>query len=389
MHRFELKTHYFLKSEINELFITNALRTFAISTISIFIPIFLYQKGYSMIDICLYLITWVIIAILANYNVLKFISKHGIKHAIALSIPIIVAFFLVLYNIDTLRQFLGDYVTLYLLAILKAVQAAFFFMGFHLEFAKFCKKESSTKQLGIMNATATILSIIGPLVGAMVISWYGFNTMFFIIIVVLALSVVPLFFSKDTSEMFEVDFRKIIKSFGKHNSWPFFAEGVRSMAAMYFWPLLFYFVIQTIEAIGGVYTISRLMVALLTIYVGKKATDLNRKKILKAGAYLHSFTLFTRVFVKTVLTITFVQGVGGISWAMLHLPFHTIFYNNSKKKGIAYMTFYREVFLQAGRLAAVLVLLLMLLVFSVEVALIVSVIIGALSVFVMMMIEEE
>jgi hypothetical protein len=118
-------------------------------------------------------------------------------------------------------------------------------------------------------------------------------------------------------------------------------------------------------------------------------SEMNRKKILKIGAYIHSLSLVLRTVMKTVFTIALVQGFGGISWALLHLPFQSIFYNNSKKGGIAYTTYYREVFLQLGRLVGALIFVIFLFLFDAKMSLVFSIIFGAIAVFVMMRIRDE
>ncbi|MGM5487642.1 MAG: hypothetical protein ACQESG_01710 [Nanobdellota archaeon] len=53
MHHFHLT--YLLKKEINEIYIMNSLHTFAISSVGIFVPIFLLNRGFSLLLVLLYL----------------------------------------------------------------------------------------------------------------------------------------------------------------------------------------------------------------------------------------------------------------------------------------------------------------------------------------------
>ncbi len=55
MPYFHFKVPYFLKKEINEVYIMHSLRSFSISTVAIFVPIFFLMKGYTFIEIVLYL----------------------------------------------------------------------------------------------------------------------------------------------------------------------------------------------------------------------------------------------------------------------------------------------------------------------------------------------
>ncbi|MBL7116774.1 MAG: hypothetical protein ISS25_03030 [Nanoarchaeota archaeon] len=389
MHYFPLKLGYFLKSEINELYITNALRSFALSTIAIFLPIFFLKKGYSLYEVLLYFLVIVIIAPFFCESALRFSSKKGVKHSIALSTPLLIVFFIGLYNIDYLINFFGRISTLVFLSIFSSISTSFYFMGFHIDFARFSEVKQSARQISIIQALGIIFSIIGPLFGALVISFYSFNVLFVIVMITLLFSVMPLFFSKEVHEPFEVKIRNIFSKEEIKRSWVFFAEGVSDYAARIFWPLLLYFLMINLNQIGGLFTLSNALLALFTIYVGKKIHSHNKKKILRIGAIIRSLTLVIRTLLKTVSTIAIVQGFGGISLALVSIPFQSTFYNNSKKIGIAHTIFSREVYLHLGRFCLILLLALLLLFTKAIVALIVAIIVGALFTLFMIKIREE
>jgi YQGE family putative transporter len=359
------------------------------STISIFIPIYLLEMGYQLNEVCYYLIFWVLCLILTTFAALKLAGRYGVKHIITLSVPLTIAFFVCLYFIEDLIAQIGGIPTIALLAVVKSLAAAFYFMGFHLDFARFSEKEKGAAQLGAINATSTIITILGPLLGALIITASGYQSLFIFVMIVLLFSIIPMFFSEEFHERFDFRITELAKTVGKHNSWPFFAEGVRFMAAAYFWPILFFFTIKALSSIGLVYSISKFLVAALTFYIGGRLSDLNKKKILRLGGYIHSLTLMVRTVLKTVFAIAVVQGFGGISYALINLPFQSIFYRNSKKIGIAYMTYFRELYMNIGRLCSILVLLFLLMFIEQNHALISAIIIGALAVFIMMNIEDE
>ena len=92
MHDAHLKTTYLLKEEIKELYLTSAIHSFAIALVAIFIPIFLLQSGFSLVQVVIYEIIHYALAAVSAYFAMKYASKNGVKHSMIISIP----FFIVL-----------------------------------------------------------------------------------------------------------------------------------------------------------------------------------------------------------------------------------------------------------------------------------------------------
>ena len=87
--------------------------------------------------------------------------------------------------------------------------------------------------------------------------------------------------------------------------------------------------------------------------------------------------------------ITIVQGVGAAAFTMIKMPFYSIFYNNSKKKGISKVILLREIYLHLGRATSLIILgISIFLLKDVRAALIVAIVIGAISTLFMSNLEE-
>lgn len=388
MHRPHLKLPYLMNREITELYVTNALRTFAVSTIAIFIPVFLLKQGFSMLHVALFVLSHVAIGSFFCHVALGFAARHGVKRSMLLSVPALISFFLCLYNIVAIRGALGDYPTLIVLGVIQALASAFYYMGFHVEFAKFSDADRSAGQLSILNVLATAFSILGPLLGALVITFSSFNTLFVIIMALLFMSMIPLFMSSEVHEPFEFRIKHAI-NIQQANALPFVAEGIRYVAAETFWPVLLYLLFTELDSIGGIFTISNAIFVLFTLYIGMKTKESNKHRILNWGSFLHSLTLAGRTLLDSISLVAVVQGFGALTWSMVHLPFHAIFYNNSKKRGIAYMIFFREMYLHIGRILIILVFIALLLLTETKLALIMSIMISALGMFFMTRITDE
>ncbi len=384
-----MKIEYFLKKEITELYITNSLRSLGLSLISVFLPIFFIKQGYSLLDIVLYLLINIFVGIMLSYSALKFIAKQGIKHSILVSLPFLLVFFIMLHNLEELIVILGKYCYLTILSILSAISVKFYYMGFHVDFAKFTQIKDSAKQLSFITALSILFSVLGPIVGALIISYYSFKMLFVIIILIIMSSVTPLFFTKDHPEPVDFDIKNTFSKEKLKENWPFYAEGVRDYASRIYWPILLYFLLISISQIGALFTISNGILVLFTIYIGKITKEKNKKTLLRTGTIIHAISLGIRSFLKTMSLITIVQGVGAAAFTMIKMPFYSIFYNNSKKKGISKVILLREIYLHLGRATSLIILgISIFLLKDVRAALIVAIVIGAISTLFMSNLEE-
>lgn len=384
-----LNIEYFLKKEINELYVTHALKSFAISTISIFLPIFFLKKGYSLQEVMIYFLIHSIFATIFCYTALRFTSKKGVTHSMVLSIPFFIVFFMGLYNMEFIFGYFDRILLMILLALIITIAEAHYWMAFHVDFARFSDNNKTSSQIGLVQSLGVIFSIVGPLFGALVISFASFETLFLIVTIVLIISVVPMFFSKETHEPFEFEIKRVFSSKEFKHNWPFFAEGIRDYGARIFWPILLYMLAINIKELGGIFTLSNAVLAVFTFYVGKKITEGNKRRILKTGAITHSITLVIRSFLRSISFIAFVQGFGALTFSMLNIPFHLIFYQNSKNKGISQIVYTRDLYLNIARFIATALLIILLFFIKPVAALTTMIIIGGLFALFMTWIKDE
>lgn len=388
MINFHQQVQYFLKKEINELYLMHTIRGFAISTIAIFIPIFFLKNGYSLFEVGLQLFLHYALAIPICFFALKMASKKGVKHLMHFSVPILIAFFLMLYNIIYLMNFLGKYEYLLIITLFYVFSTSIYWMGFHIEFSKFSSSKKETKQVGLLNIFSTIASALGPLIGAIIVTASSFNVLFILVIVFLIVAMLPLAFSGEHKDKFEFKFKEMLKFEDKSQRFAFLGEGVKDMAGRVLWPILLYLLFTNLEDIGGIFAISNTVLVLFTWYMSGKITDKNRMYFMRIGTYIHSATLIARVLIKSFVTLVFVQGIGALSWTVVDLPFRTIVYKKAKHEGAAYVTFFREVYLNIGRAMSVIFLMIMLVFLSNQTSLVLSILIGAVFLILMNFIKE-
>jgi hypothetical protein len=138
-------SHYFtFKSELNELFASISLRTFAKSLINIFVPIYLITIGYSFMTAFIFMAIGSAFHAIFSYSAAKLSARIGFKHLIMVSAPFLIIYYLLL-NYITVIQALG--IPIVLIAAFGGTSNAFFWLGYHTDFAKSTTKKNSGKKL--------------------------------------------------------------------------------------------------------------------------------------------------------------------------------------------------------------------------------------------------
>jgi len=380
MLRFNQKIHYLLRSNITALYIVNSMRSFALSLISIFIPVYLLQRNFTLVDVLIFLATAVTLQIFMSYFSLKHAFKKGIKQSFYISMPAVILFFILLYNITFLSRNLGNVGTVLLLGLVVSVSNSFYWTGYHVEFAKFSKKKNSAKQLSTMNILSTAASVIAPLIGALLISLFSYDVTFIAIIIIFLISLIPLIISKDDHEPFDFKITNTMKKKYKDYVLPFFSEGLYSPATAYYWPVMLYLVFTNLPKMGGIYFVSNALYAIAVYTTGQILTNKNLYKLLRFGTIMHAITLFVRGFVKDFTALIFIQGIGGISGPFFAIPYRKAFYDKSKDQGIAEIIYMRETYLNLGRLCSYLLLIALLFYIDTQIALIIMLIFSGIAI---------
>ena len=88
--------------ELNEIYVSMALKTFALSMVSIFVPIYLVNLGYSFAQVFVYYAVARIVHALFVVRAAKTVASFGLKHTILFSMPFLILYYLALYYLPVL-----------------------------------------------------------------------------------------------------------------------------------------------------------------------------------------------------------------------------------------------------------------------------------------------
>src|SRR3989338_2227438 len=287
-----------IRSEVNEIFIHRIIDAFAFGLVGVFVPIYLFNIGYSLNDVFLYLaLTFLFYSIFAG-PALKLAEKIGIKHTVTLSQVMLVALFLLL------RQVQSPVIPVFFLAAFTGLIKMLYWMPLNTDFAVATHPGHTGKETAMLHMFPQIAAIAAPLIGGVLITYLGFEMLFLVGAVLILASVWPLFITK---ERFEAIRMKKTDVFSKRN-FPLFniflANGF-FFAAYLLWPFYVYITVPDYVFTGIITALVGLSTALVIYFVGRFEDRIGVRPILRIGGAANFVLWISVLFVDSRL------GLGG------------------------------------------------------------------------------
>ena len=178
-------------SEVAELYATRLLRIFALHMISLFIAVYLYNQGYSLVFIfgylaCYYLLK-VPISFIAGWLVAWRGPKHTILYANIAYIPALIAFSFV-PEAGAPHALL----VICIFAMFQAVSATLYDYAHLVNFSKVKNVQHAGKELSYMHTVEKIAGVVSPVIGGLIATTFGATTVMIIAAVLFAVAAMPL-----------------------------------------------------------------------------------------------------------------------------------------------------------------------------------------------------
>src|SRR3989344_3402877 len=152
------------RKELIQVYISMVLRDFAISLLSLFVPLYLYRElGYSLQQTLLFYIFYAVIFAICTPLAAKFCSKYGVKHAVLLSVPLYLGFVSLLYVLSLVK------ISLLLVALLLGAALAFYWIGMHLIFYHASHRAHRGEEIGKLPPLRGLSRLLGPFLGGIFI----------------------------------------------------------------------------------------------------------------------------------------------------------------------------------------------------------------------------
>jgi len=311
--------HFLHNRELSELYASISLRSFALSFIGVFIPIYLIQEGYAIASVFLFYAIASAVHAIVIIPAAKICSRYGFKHSILFSIPFLILALIGLYSLHLFAPLF------YIVPMLFGMSGGLFWMGYHLDFTIFSNKKHRGKEISFAHILFMLFSAAGPFVGGLTVFFFGFKIMFMLSSVILLLSTIPLFISKDTHRSFKFSLEKPFEKRKIKDLLAFLGLGIETSVGNVIWPIFIFFMIfgEKYTSLGSVTTFSIVFSSIFITIIGR-FSDKNRRLTLKLGVAANALVWIVRTFVSTVSQVFIIDAFYGVTKISKNIPFEAV-----------------------------------------------------------------
>ena len=347
IHHHEFWWYFSPKKELNRIYLSLALRSFALSLIAIFVPLYLFQEvGLSLEKTLSFYLFYSIVFAIFTPIAAKFSARFGVKHSVLFSIPFYIIFVALLYLLPKYN------IPLILLSTLVGVSLSFYWIGMHLIFYQASDRKHRGEEFGKRSSMMIFAAMIGPLIGGLLIKTIGFNLVFIIASVILILSAFILFMSKENHFKYRFSMKSIINKDHWKNSLFFVSYGAEVICNGVVWPLFIFMILKDYLSLGLVGSLLAGITALLVWGVGKFSDHVGKRKIIRWITGFESLSWFLRALVLTTTQVFFVTIYGAITRGIKTSPIGALEYDKAQDDATGYFVS-REIFVCLGRILMV------------------------------------
>jgi len=331
-----------LTQEIQEIYLHSFLFKLAEGLVSIFIPFYILQSGFSILTVFMFFAIYYGMNIISPYPLGQLTSKIGYKHTSLLSSVFILSFYL------SIRAAEAEPLLMFS-AVLGGLGFNTYWAGMNPEFAKGSDEDKTEEESGIFFSMPSIASIFAPLLGGMLLLISSFNVLFLITAALMLFSFIPFVYTSESNKGMEADFENMISKDMIVDLLTYFFEGAHSVGERILWPIYLATIIGGSLNIGGAGSMIALGGAVMSIWVGKITEPENRAKILLTGAILSGITLILMSQVTTIWTALIVSALHGLTYKMVNLPIFSGAVRRAQQKDIIEYFIIRQMMFGIGK----------------------------------------
>lgn len=306
-----------------ELYASRTLRTLAVSMVTVFIGVYLYQNGYDVSFILLYFASYFLFRASLAYPFAYVIARIGPKHASLISNFLYVPALLLLVMLHEYGEW-----ALVGCGIFQGLSVTLYEMAYLVDFSKVRHDEHAGKEIGYMSMLDQIAKGLSPVIGGFIAYLFGPQATLLFAAAIFTLAALPLFFTPEPVRTHQtITFHGLP---GKRIRRGIFAQlliGSDVTASGLLWSL---FIVTTIFSAGSNAVYAQLgVVSSITLITGVIAARIfgllvdhrRGNELLTVGVVADSLVHVSRLFVTTPLGIVMVNVTNELATTAYAMPF--------------------------------------------------------------------
>lgn len=338
--------------EINQLYLHQTLKNFAISIIGVFIPVYIVSEGFSIYHAAYFILLSGLIGFVFSFPLAKVVSRLGFKKSISIS------FLFTLPGLALIRAFDLSLVLITVSGVLYNLGRSLHSISLSSGFALLSEDKSRDKDSGKMLSLPSISRVVAPFLGGTIFALFGFQQLLLVSIAVLLLSILPLLLTGDHHD--NVSFKglsHVLENYGEEVKF-FSIRGIQSVAGVSITALFVYTLIGGSVDVGTARALDSLGFTVTGLLAGYLADKYGRNNILKIGTVGAGISHVFRGLMQTPLQMFTLSFIAGIFFQTYHVPLYSKFAEiaDRKEKILEFYTV-RKTFIGLGQTITVLLLL--------------------------------
>lgn len=344
------------------LYIGKTIVLMATALLGIFLPIFLYDLfGQDLRMAVIYYGTGYLLYGLTVFFGARFLNRFGFRRALRTSVILGASFYAIFCFIN--KENWKYLIPLSLLVLV--FYRLFYWLPYHVDFAKFTNKKDRGRQVSVFNASRLMAGIFIPLVAGYIISQFGFNVLFFMAIILYLVSGIPYLIIPRTREKFSWSFLETWRQFFSQERrkmiLAYMADGAENIVGLVIWPIFIYQLLNgDYFKVGAVSTLIIGITVIAQLLLGRRM-DLKTSKesVLKWGSFFYSAGWVVKIFITTAFHIFMVGAYHSIAKIFLRTPFDTLTYEIAADQGhyVDEFTVLHEIAINLGRALMVILII--------------------------------
>ena len=333
----------FVKHESRVLYITNALRRLAESMIGIFIPVYIFTRfnlniiGLDTISsgfitvFLLYGLKALIVVITMEKTVNLIFGTLNFKRSIVLGNACLGIGLLLLGSASTYP------ILIFLSMTFLALNQNLYWIPYHTFFIR--KASTSDGKFGVKVSLKqvfdSIASIAGPLLGALIIKFFGFEYLFILGFIILVLSGIPFLLTITESAHGKHNSVKVLFKYIKENplyndTIAFAASGIDAILFHILSPMLIFLIAGDVSVIGIITAFSIAISLSLTLKIGAVVDQKGPAGLQRLGITINTALYIIRAFATDKYIIYSADLLDRLNNNLLAIPFISSIYRHAK-----------------------------------------------------------
>lgn len=337
------------------------MRELASKLVLFFLPLFLFRIGEStppilvgingfqqgMATIAAYYLISRLLSLITLIPIGGIIKKIGPERSFLISQAGYIVYFMLLYKAEVYPWLV------FVAAALETVQI-FFWNSYYTLMSVQVTKNKMGSNVGVVQFLINIVAMISPIIGGMVVVWFGYPVLFLIGLVCMLVGMVIAALLKPTKVVDTVSWQEFftwMREAGYQKLAISYAGRYVNDSVLVVWPLYVFFLLGTVDRVGFLYGLSLFASMLVTYFAGSFLDKYKTKKpfFLSGGMLSLVWVLKTQIvsFWSIAVIDVFERLTANFHW----LFFDTMFMRRGKGSQALSFFVYREVIISAVAIA--------------------------------------